>query len=101
VYGRTRNGPLTVTLGGSRWDGSGIDAETRNGPVTVAVPEGYSAALETGSINGRLTVGFPITVTLSGRWTDRLQATLGSGGPPVRVVTTNGPATLTRRPGVD
>lgn len=101
VYGRTRNGPLEVTLGGSRWDGPGMDAETRNGPVTVSVPEGYSAALETGSINGRLTVGFPIAVTLSGRRTDRLQVTLGSGGPPVRVVTTNGPAAVTRRSGVD
>lgn len=101
VYGRTRNGPLRVTLTGSRWEGSGIDAETRNGPVTVAVPEGYSAALETGSVNGRLTVEFPITVTLSGRRTDRLEVTLGSGGSPVRVVTTNGPATVTRRSGAD
>lgn len=101
VRGRTTNGPLTVKLTGSRWDGTGIDAETRNGPVTLEVPEGYSAALETGTVRGPLSVGFPITVTLSGRRTDRISTTLGSGGAPVRVVTTNGPATLRRHSGVD
>jgi hypothetical protein len=101
VRGRTTNGPLTVKLSGDRWDGTGIDAETRNGPVTLEVPEGYSAALETGTVRGPLSVGFPITVTLSGRRTDRISTTLGSGGAPVRVVTTNGPATLRRHSGVN
>jgi hypothetical protein len=99
VRGRTTNGPLTVKLTGSRWDGAGIDAETRNGPVTVEVPEGYSAELETGTVRGPLSVGFPITVTLSGRRTDRISTTLGSGGAPVRVVTTNGPARLRQSSG--
>jgi hypothetical protein len=101
VRGRTTNGPLTVKLTGSRWDGQGIDAETRNGPVTLEVPEGYSAELETGTVRGPLSVGFPITVTLSGRRTDRISATLGSGGAPVRAVTTNGPARVRRHSGVD
>jgi hypothetical protein len=96
VHARTRNGPVRVALSGSRWDGAGIDAETRNGPVNLAVPEGYSAELETGSVNGPLAVDFPITVMLSGRRASRLQATLGSGGAPVRVVTTNGPVTVNR-----
>jgi hypothetical protein len=96
VRARTRNGPVKVALSGSRWDGAGMDAETSNGPITLAVPEGYSAELETGSVNGPLALGFPLTVTLSGRRANRLQATLGSGGAPVRVVTTNGPVTLSR-----
>lgn len=96
VHARTRNGPVTVTLAGARWDGAGIDAETTNGPISLALPEGYSAELETGTINGPLALGFPLTVTLSGRRTGRLAATLGEGGPTVRVVTTNGPATLSR-----
>jgi DUF4097 and DUF4098 domain-containing protein YvlB len=99
VRGRTTNGPLTVKLSGSRWDGAGMDAETRNGPLTLEVPEDYSAALETGTVRGPLSVGFPITVTLSGRRTDRISTTLGSGGAPVRVVTTNGPATVRHRSG--
>jgi hypothetical protein len=96
VYARTRNGPVTVTLAGARWDGAGIDAETTNGPINLALPEGFSAELETGTINGPLALGFPLTVTLSGRRTGRLATTLGEGGPTVRVVTTNGPATLSR-----
>jgi hypothetical protein len=33
VRGQTRNGGLNVTLGGSRWDGAGLDVETTNGGV--------------------------------------------------------------------
>jgi hypothetical protein len=96
VHGRTTNGPLTITLDGSRWQGAGLDAETRNGPVRLRIPEGYSAQLETGSVNGPLNLGFPVTVTLSGRRTNRLETTLGDGGPPIRAVTTNGPVTVDR-----
>jgi hypothetical protein len=92
-----RNGPLSVGLGGSRWEGAGLDAETVNGPVVLAIPEGYSARLETGTVNGPMSVDFPLTVTFQGRWRDRLNTTLGDGGAPVRVVTTNGPLVIKRR----
>ncbi len=95
VHARTRNGPISVALSGTRWDGAGIDAETRNGPITIAVPEGYSAELETGSVNGRLAVDFPISVRTAGRRAS-IQATLGDGGAPVRVMTTNGPVSVNR-----
>jgi hypothetical protein len=35
-------------------------------------------------------------VTINGRVTDRISTTLGSGGPLVRVVTTNGPMSVRR-----
>jgi hypothetical protein len=95
VRGRTQNGPLTVRLTGTRWDGSGLDAETSNGPVTIDVPENYSARLETGTVNGPMRVDFPITV--QGRLNRRLETTLGSGGARLRAVTTNGPLVLRRR----
>jgi hypothetical protein len=97
VRARVRNGPLSVELGGSRWEGAGLDAETVNGPVVLAIPEGYSARLETGTVNGPMSVDFPLTVTFQGRWRDRLNTTLGDGGAPVRVVTTNGPLVIKRR----
>lgn len=97
VRARATNGPLTVVLTGVRWDGEGLDAETRNGPATLLIPEGYSARLETGTVNGPMRVDVPLTVQgRLGRMT-RLTTTLGSGGAPLRVVTTNGPLTL-RRP---
>ena len=97
VRARAQNGPLTVALEGSRWEGEGLDAETVNGPVHLSVPRDYNADLETGTENGPAYVGFPLTVSVQGRLNRRLRATLGNGGPRVRVVTTNGPLTLDRR----
>lgn len=89
VRGSTVNGGLSVRLTGARWDGAGLDVETTNGGISLKIPDNYSAHLETGTVNGSLMVGFP--VTLQGRIsTKRLSIDLGGGGPPVRVVTTNG-----------
>jgi hypothetical protein len=96
VTARAQNGPLSVGLTGTRWEGAGLDAETRNGPLTIRIPEGYSAELETGTVNGPLDVSFPLTVTLQGRVPRRIRTTMGSGGAPVRAVTTNGPASIQR-----
>lgn len=97
VNGSTRNGGLTVNLGGSRWDGDGIDVETSNGGVTVAVPEGYNAQLETRTVNGGFRSDIPLTI--QGELSSRrgISAQLGSGGPTVRVRTTNGGLKIGRR----
>jgi hypothetical protein len=97
VNGGTRNGGLVVNLNGSRWDGEGLDVETSNGGVTLAIPDGYNAELETRTVNGGLRIDFPVTVQgeLIGR--RGLSTTLGSGGPLVRVRTTNGGVKITRR----
>jgi hypothetical protein len=97
VNGETRNGGLNVMLTGSRWDGEGLDVETSNGGVNLAIPDGYNAELETRTVNGGLRIDFPITV--QGELTSRrgISTTLGSGGPLVRVRTTNGGVTIKRR----
>ncbi|MEX2285087.1 MAG: hypothetical protein WEE89_21555 [Gemmatimonadota bacterium] len=96
VQARTQNGPLTVSLSGNRWRGAGLDAEAVNGPVTLMIPRSYNAELETGTQNGPVDIDFPVTVTVIGRMTRQINTTLGSGGPPIRVVTKNGPLRLTR-----
>src|SRR5439155_24832676 len=96
VHASAQNGPLMIELLGTRWDGVGLDAETQNGPADLRIPDNYNAKIEFGTVNGPMDVGFPMTVTLSGRVRDRISTTLGSGGPPVRVVTTNGPMTVRR-----
>ena len=97
VNGQTRNGGLTVSLSGDRWDGEGLDVETSNGGVTLSLPENYNAELETRTVNGGLRIDFPVTV--QGELTSRkgISTTLGSGGPPVRVRTTNGGVKIGRR----
>jgi DUF4097 and DUF4098 domain-containing protein YvlB len=97
VRARTQNGPLSVYLTGNRWQGAGLDAEAVNGPVTLAIPSGYNAELEAGTQNGPFDLDFPLTVTVRGRMGRNINTTLGSGGPPVRVVTRNGPLHITRQ----
>jgi hypothetical protein len=97
VNGRTRNGGVRVALGGSQWDGDGLDVETSNGGVTLAIPEPYNAQLETRTVNGGFRFDYPLT--LSGELSPRrgISTTLGSGGAPVRVRTTNGGLRIERR----
>ena len=95
VHARTQNGSLHVQLTGSRWDGTGLEAETRNGSVRLAVPEQYAAQLETGTVNGSIRTDIP--VTLSGRISRTLSIPLGGGGRTIRAMTTNGSVTITRR----
>ena len=68
---------------------------TTNGGVELAIPSNYNARLETGTVNGGMDIGFPITI--QGHLNRRLTTQLGSGGPLVRVTTTNGGVTLRRR----
>ncbi len=95
VHARTENGPLTVSLTGSQWRGAGLDASTENGPVTLAVPRNYSCMLETGTVNGPMKMNIDLTVQGHIDFVNkRVTAKLGSGGPRVRAITTNGPAVV-------
>lgn len=98
VTARAENGPISVVLGGSTWQGEGLDAETTNGPISVHIPAGYAAVLETGTVNGPFDTEIPLQVRMepgdSGR---RFRVELGGGGPLLRVVTTNGPVSIASR----
>ena len=95
VIGRTQNGPVIAELKGTKWQGAGLDLQTQNGPVNLTIPDGYNAHVETGTVNGPMRVDFPVTV--QGQINRRLSLDLGSGGPTIRVVTTNGPVVLRRQ----
>jgi len=100
VRGGTTNGGVVVELDGARWDGETLDVKTTNGGIVMSVPENYSAHLETSTVNGHLSVDFPVTV--QGRITRELAVNLGSGGPTVRAMTTNGGVKIKRiGPGSD
>jgi hypothetical protein len=94
VEGNTMNGGLSIELAGDRWDGNKLDARTTNGGVNVTMPERYSAHFETGTVNGRLNVDFPMTV--HGEIGKRLTTDIGSGGATIHVETTNGGVNVKR-----
>ena len=82
-----------VELNGDHWDGEQLDVRTTNGGITMSLPENYSAHLETGTVNGNLSIDFPVTVEPKSK---ELAVNLGSGGPTVRVMTTNGGVRIRR-----
>ena len=95
VAGTTRNGGVNVRLSGAQWEGAGLDVETTNGGVTLAVPANYSAALEVGTVNGGVRSDVPLTV--QGRLDRQVRTTLGSGGPLLKLRTTNGGVRINAR----
>lgn len=94
VRGGTTNGGLSIELAGDRWDGEELDVKTTNGGISMSMPENYSAHLETGTVNGHLSIDFPVTV--QGRISREIAVNLGGGGPTVRAMTTNGGVRIKR-----
>jgi hypothetical protein len=88
VVAETTNGGLHVDLDGDGWVGKGLDAITTNGGVHLQLSVGYSAHLETGTVNGGVDIDFPVMV--QGKIGRRITTDLGKGGPTIRVITTNG-----------
>lgn len=95
VEADTSNGSVVATLSGSSWDGAGLDVTTSNGSVRLELPESYNAQLTAGTSNGSLNLDFPVTVR--GRIGREIETTLGSGGAPIKVRTSNGSVRIRRR----
>jgi len=99
VKGSTTNGGLVIELTGDRWEGETLDVSTTNGGVVMSIPENYSANLQTGTVNGGISVDFPVTV--QGDLKKQLAVNLGSGGATVRAMTTNGGVRIRRSSGAE
>ncbi|MCC7157174.1 MAG: DUF4097 family beta strand repeat protein [Bryobacterales bacterium] len=96
VTGGATNGGLMVTLDGDRWNGEMMDVHTTNGGVQISMPANYSARLEAGTVNGGFSSDLPVAV--SGAMDKKnIDASLGSGGAPIRVHTTNGGIRIRRK----
>ena len=95
IRGQTSNGSVNAQLAGTSWKGEGLDLTTSNGSVNLEIPKGYNARLETGTVNGGMSIDFPITV--QGTIGRRITTNLGTGGTRVRAVTTNGSVRIRER----
>jgi len=92
VTGHTTNGGVHVELTGTRWDGEMLNVTTTNGGVNIQMPDNYSAHLETATVNGNVSSDFALNVPLTsrGRMPKEISVDLGSGGPTIKLTTTNG-----------
>ena len=97
IRGRVVNGGVVVQLSNNRWQGTGLDVQTTNGGVRLSVPSDFSAELDASAGSGGISLDLPVTTQGLFDWRHELRATLGSGGPPIRVATTNGGIRISRR----
>ncbi len=88
----TTNGDIDL---GVEEFGKGLSIATTNGDVTVEVPTSLGAALNMRTTNGSLDLGLPGNITTKSA--RQIVATLGGGGSPIDIATTNGDITVRQR----
>jgi hypothetical protein len=95
VNARTTNGSIRAVMG--KFDlRSDLRFESTNGTVIAEFADDIDAEVDLSTTNGRFLTDFPVTI--SGRIDPRrLRATLGKGGPRIRLHTTNGNVELRKR----
>jgi len=88
------NGAVTMNL--ERIASEGLTVSGVNGRVTLAFGEDIDGDLDVNGINGSIDVDMP-RVTVQGKVTpQRMRATIGAGGAPIRVTGVNGAVRLTK-----
>ncbi|MBT9394521.1 hypothetical protein KLP40_15225 [Hymenobacter sp. NST-14] len=90
--GKTTNGNLDLQLTGEAWAGPGLEVSTVNGDVSWQLPATYAATLLGRTTRGRVTAQLN-TKRLS-VLPHNLAATLGKGGPTLKVSAVNGNITV-------
>jgi len=92
----THNGPITVKLRGTSWDGN-IEAHTQNGPASLRIPANFRSGVVVES-DGHGPVSCRAAACKEARRTwddeDNRKIELGSGPTVVRMSTVNGPVSV-------
>ena len=95
VSANTVNGSVRATMGRFNLD-TDLSFSSVNGTVIAEFADDLNADVELSTVNGRFLTDFPVTI--SGRIDPRrLRATLGKGGPRIRLNTVNGNVELRKR----
>jgi Putative adhesin len=92
VNANTTNGDIELAPDAM---GSKFSVGTTNGDVSVDLPAAFSAAVNMRTTNGDLDLGLPGNITT--KTAKLIIATLGTGGSPIDIQTTNGDITLRAR----
>lgn len=97
VKATSQNGPLAIDLGGSSWEGEGLDAQANNGPLALHVPESYQSGVQvTLSNHSPLACKARSCAQAMQQWQEGKGQLLFGGGstPVVRVAAVNGPVAI-------
>ena len=95
VNANTVNGSVRATMGRFNLN-TDLSFSSVNGTVIAEFSDDLNADVELSTVNGRFLTDFPVTI--SGRIDPRrLRATLGKGGPRIRLNTVNGNVELRKR----
>lgn len=87
VSATTTNGPITLDV--AKLGEDGLSCETTNGTIALTLPPGLNARLSARVTNGQISQqGLNLAVSEQSR--RRLDGTIGSGGPTIKLETTNG-----------
>jgi len=92
----TENGPISVALERTSWNGAGLVAEAVNGPLTLRLPSGFQSSFLVES-NEHTPVSCQASICSEVRrtWDDRhRRMEYGSGEPVIRLSTQNGPISV-------
>jgi hypothetical protein len=82
-------GSINASVGLPDWDRD-LEFSTMTGDIAVTIPAATNAQVRATVQSGRITSDFPLTQVFPGG----MQGTIGSGGPTLRLATTNGTITL-------
>lgn len=90
---KTSNGPVQLTL---RTPQSGdIIANSSNGPITVRIQEGMGARVKARTSNAQVQSELPLAAVAT-QLKNRLEGTIGTGGPLLDLATSNGAIRISR-----
>jgi hypothetical protein len=90
---KTSNGSVEVTM--KRYAGNPLVLESSNGSLTLRIPENINATVDAETSNGGIQTDFPASVSSKITKTS-LRAPLGSGGPVLKLETSNSSIRLLR-----
>ncbi|MBC7791593.1 MAG: DUF4097 family beta strand repeat protein [Anaerolineae bacterium] len=90
----TVNGSITARVDSLVGD-EGVTLSTVNGSVTAELPDEINGVIDLSTVNGKFWTNYPVDAPTE-KQQRRLHATLGHGGPELKLSTVNGSVTLKR-----
>ncbi len=103
----TQKGDVRADMPGKRWSGREFAAVTQAGNINLLLPIDYSAALQLETRNGKISVDYPDPVVdnevkpldiLIQKKSQVLKAEVGGGGAAIKLATSSGDVTLSKKP---